>query len=76
MAAGAILAHECTHAHIRLDGGYPRLAPQVEEGLCQLVALLWVENAALHGIARGSGQKGGKEGYEGGASGSGGGGRA
>ena len=21
VAAGAILAHECTHAHIRLDGG-------------------------------------------------------
>ena len=41
IAAGAILAHECTHAYIRLAGGYPRLQPKVEEGLCQLVALLW-----------------------------------
>ena len=27
----------------------------MEEGLCQLVALLWVENAALHGVSRGDG---------------------
>jgi hypothetical protein len=27
VAAGAILAHECTHAYIRLVGGYPRRAP-------------------------------------------------
>ena len=52
VAAGAVLAHECTHAYIRLAGGYPRLEPKVEEGLCQLIALLWVENAALHGVAR------------------------
>ena len=67
IAAGAILAHECTHAYIRLAGGYPRLEQKVEEGLCQLMALLWVENAALHGVSRerggpssGGGGKGGK----------------
>jgi len=37
VAAGAILAHECTHAHIRLDGGYPRLEPKVEAGLDRIV---------------------------------------
>lgn len=51
VAAGAVLAHECVHAQIRLEGGYPRLEPKVEEGLCQLVALLWVEKAASRGVA-------------------------
>ena len=51
VAAGAVLAHECVHAQIRLEGGYPRLEPKVEEGLCQLVALLWVEKAASRGLA-------------------------
>ena len=50
VCAGAILAHECTHAYIRMAGGYPRLRPKVEEGLCQLMALLWVENTAARGI--------------------------
>lgn len=68
VAAGAILAHECTHAYIRLAGGYPRLEPKVEEGLCQLVALLWVENAALHGVSRGGE---GKNAYHGGGGGGG-----
>ena len=49
IAFGAILAHECTHAYIRIAGGFPRLAPKVEEGLCQLVALLWVEDVAARG---------------------------
>ena len=50
VCAGAILAHECTHAYIRMAGGYPRLRPKIEEGLCQLMALLWVENTAARGI--------------------------
>ena len=50
VCAGAILAHECTHAYIRMAGGYPRLRPKIEEGLCQLMALLWVEHVAAHGI--------------------------
>ena len=51
VAFGAVLAHECTHAYIRIAGGFPRLAPKTEEGLCQLVALLWVENAGRRGGA-------------------------
>ena len=50
VCAWAILAHECTHAYIRMAGGYPRLRPKIEEGLCQLMALLWVEHVAAHGI--------------------------
>jgi len=49
VAFGAVLAHECTHAYIRIAGGFPRLAPKTEEGLCQLVALLWVEDVAARG---------------------------
>ena len=49
IAFGAILAHECTHAYIRIAGGFPRLAPKTEEGLCQLIALLWVEDVAARG---------------------------
>ena len=60
VCAGAILAHECTHAYIRMAGGYPRLRPKIEEGLCQLMALLWVEHVAARGIETmgvGSGRK-------------------
>jgi hypothetical protein len=42
LLTGAILAHECMHASLRL-AGFAGLAPQVEEGLCQLAALLWLE---------------------------------
>ena len=44
---GSILAHEMTHLHFRLAEGYPRkLDRKLEEGLCQLVALLWTEREA------------------------------
>ena len=56
VCAGAILAHECTHAYIRMAGGYPRLRPKIEEGLCQLMALLWVENTAGRFFRRGRGR--------------------
>ena len=42
MIAGSIIAHEVMHAWLRLSG-YPRLPPNVEEGLCQLMAMLWLE---------------------------------
>ena len=60
LLTGSIMAHECMHAFLRLSGfeeaaappaGAARsqqhtgLAPEVEEGLCQLVALLWLEQA-------------------------------
>ena len=38
----SILAHECMHMYLRLNG-FPTLEPIVEEGLCQLFALLWIE---------------------------------
>jgi len=39
--ASAILAHECMHAWLRLSGT-SSLDPQIEEGLCQLMAVLWL----------------------------------
>lgn len=42
LLCGSVLAHECCHAFVRL-GDFPRLELWVEEGLCQLMALLWLE---------------------------------
>ena len=42
LLAGSILAHEVMHAWLRL-AGFPALPPPTEEGLCQLMALLWLE---------------------------------
>lgn len=42
LLTGSILAHEVMHAWLRLSG-YAHLTPKVEEGLCQLMALLWLE---------------------------------
>jgi hypothetical protein len=42
LLTGSILAHEAMHAWLRLSG-YRRLPQQVEEGMCQLMALLWLE---------------------------------
>jgi hypothetical protein len=53
LATGSVMAHELCHAHLRL-GGYPReLPPRLEEGLCQLWSLLWLEHqlAAADGAA-------------------------
>ncbi|KDO31283.1 hypothetical protein SPRG_03898 [Saprolegnia parasitica CBS 223.65] len=39
-----ILAHEATHAYFKLHPGFPsHLSPQVEEGVCQLLAYLYLE---------------------------------
>lgn len=45
LLTGSILAHECTHAYLRLCGyaAHRTLDAQVEEGLCQLLAYLWLE---------------------------------
>jgi hypothetical protein len=43
LLTGSILAHELMHAWLRL-GGHLGLAPRVEEGLCQLMALLWLDS--------------------------------
>jgi hypothetical protein len=42
LLTGSILAHEVMHAWLRLSG-YRHLSQDVEEGLCQLMALLWLE---------------------------------
>lgn len=47
LLAGAVLAHEACHALLRLSNAYPHpLRPRVEEGLCQLFGLLWLEAQA------------------------------
>jgi len=45
LLTGAILAHELTHALLRMRGVHG-LAPEVEEGVCQLLALLWLDAQA------------------------------
>ncbi|CAM9725053.1 unnamed protein product, partial [Ectocarpus sp. 4 AP-2014] len=46
----AILAHEATHAYLKLDPSFSsRLPAQVEEGICQLVSLLWLEHLGGRG---------------------------
>ena len=42
LLTGSILAHECMHAYLKLANKID-LSPTVEEGLCQLMAYLWVE---------------------------------
>jgi Protein DA1 len=49
LLTGSILAHECMHAWLRLSG-FPHLSPEVEEGLCQLMALLWLEAQHVRGF--------------------------
>lgn len=45
LQAGRVLAHELCHAHLALSAppGAPRLPLRVEEGLCELWSLLWLE---------------------------------
>ncbi|CAM9613297.1 unnamed protein product, partial [Heterosigma akashiwo] len=38
----SILAHEAFHAWLRCQNDFPHLPLQVEEGMCQLVAQLWL----------------------------------
>ena len=46
LLTGAVLAHELMHAWLRMEG-YRELPPPVEEGLCQLMAYLWLEAQQL-----------------------------
>ncbi|KAK4794626.1 hypothetical protein SAY86_012620 [Trapa natans] len=43
LLTGTIVAHEMMHAWLRLRG-YPSLRPDVEEGICQVLAHLWLES--------------------------------
>lgn len=40
---GHVVAHEHTHALLHLHGG-PSVDPYVEEGVCELVAVVWLTN--------------------------------
>ncbi|KAL9461506.1 hypothetical protein AB3S75_004496 [Citrus x aurantiifolia] len=48
LLTGSILAHEMMHAWLRLKG-YPNLRPDVEEGICQVLAHLWLESEIYSG---------------------------
>ncbi|XP_047941134.1 protein DA1-related 1-like [Salvia hispanica] len=43
LLTGSILAHEMMHAWLRLKG-YPTLDPKVEEGICQVLAHMWLDS--------------------------------
>ncbi|OMO56820.1 Zinc finger, LIM-type [Corchorus capsularis] len=43
LLTGSILAHEMMHAYLRLKG-YPNLSPEVEEGICQVLAHMWLDS--------------------------------
>ncbi|XP_022883394.1 protein DA1-related 1-like [Olea europaea var. sylvestris] len=48
LLTGSILAHEMMHAWLRLKG-YPYLSPEVEEGICQVLAHMWLDSEILAG---------------------------
>ncbi|KAJ4913918.1 Protein DA1-related 1 [Raphanus sativus] len=48
LLTGSILAHEMMHAWLRLNG-YPNLRPEVEEGICQVLAHMWLESETYAG---------------------------
>ncbi|KAF5763712.1 putative transcription factor interactor and regulator LIM family [Helianthus annuus] len=48
LLTGSILAHEMMHAWLRLKG-YSNLPPKVEEGICQVLAHMWLESEIMAG---------------------------
>ncbi|GAB2279705.1 Protein DA1- 1, variant 3 [Dionaea muscipula] len=48
LLTGSILAHEMMHAWLRLHG-YPNLSPEVEEGICQVLAHMWLDSEIVAG---------------------------
>ncbi|GAB4847095.1 Protein DA1- 1, variant 2 [Ancistrocladus abbreviatus] len=48
LLTGTILAHEMMHAWLRLNG-YPNLSPEVEEGICQVLAHMWLDSEIVAG---------------------------
>ncbi|KAK4426316.1 protein DA1-related 1 [Sesamum alatum] len=48
LLTGSILAHEMMHAWLRLKG-YPTLSPNVEEGICQVLAHMWLDSEIIAG---------------------------
>ncbi|KAG9133826.1 hypothetical protein Leryth_022856 [Lithospermum erythrorhizon] len=48
LLTGSILAHEMMHAWMRLKG-YSNLSPDVEEGICQVLAHMWLDSEIIAG---------------------------
>ncbi|XP_062158194.1 protein DA1 isoform X2 [Alnus glutinosa] len=48
LLTGSILAHEMMHAWLRLRG-YPNLRQDVEEGICQVLAHMWLDTKLKSG---------------------------
>ncbi|KAL6551674.1 Protein DA1-related 1 [Orobanche gracilis] len=48
LLTGSILAHEMMHAWLRLKG-YPNLNPEIEEGICQVLAHMWLDSEIVAG---------------------------
>ncbi|XP_024973591.1 protein DA1-related 1-like isoform X2 [Cynara cardunculus var. scolymus] len=48
LLTGSILAHEMMHAWLRLKG-YSNLRPDVEEGICQVLAHMWLVSEIMAG---------------------------
>ncbi|XP_015890213.3 protein DA1-related 1-like [Ziziphus jujuba] len=48
LLTGSILAHEMMHAWLRLKG-YTNLSPEVEEGICQVLAHMWLDSEIYSG---------------------------
>ncbi|GMH17518.1 hypothetical protein Nepgr_019359 [Nepenthes gracilis] len=48
LLTGSILAHEMMHAWLRLKG-FRMLNPQIEEGICQVLAFMWLESQLKSG---------------------------
>ncbi|KQJ81504.1 protein DA1 isoform X2 [Brachypodium distachyon] len=72
LLTGSILAHEMMHAWLRLKG-YRTLSPDIEEGICQVLAHMWIEseitagsgsNAASTSSSSTSSKKGGRSQFE------------
>ncbi|KAG0466173.1 hypothetical protein HPP92_017753 [Vanilla planifolia] len=48
LLTGSILAHEMMHAWLRLKG-YRGLSPEIEEGICQVLAHMWLDSEIMSG---------------------------
>ncbi|KAH7300814.1 hypothetical protein KP509_24G079900 [Ceratopteris richardii] len=56
LLTGSILAHELMHAWLRLNG-FRNLLPEVEEGICQVIAHMWLESEVMAGSSNSSSSK-------------------
>ncbi|CAL1408861.1 unnamed protein product [Linum trigynum] len=51
LLTGSILAHEMMHAWLRLKG-FSNLRPEVEEGICQVLAHMWLDSEMYSGAGQ------------------------